>query len=155
MSCALLTHSCVPGTPTPAGFLIVSAYQLVYTLPRFKELVSDKMEANRLSPSELLPLLLAFGAMFNLHMLAQSGVFKSDGAIGVGVVNSVRGAALTVVTSVLFCSPERPWLCLSMQSGLSAAVTTLGGMLWVLNDPKAWRRPAAAAGTAAQKAKAS
>ncbi len=128
--------------PPAAGFLLATGYQLLYTLPRFDTLVRQPMAANRVALGELLPLLLGFAAMFNLHMLAQGLVFRSDGAIGVGVVNSVRGAVLTVVTSALFCTPQHPWLCLTTLSGMSAAVTTLGGVVWVLCDPKAHQPPA-------------
>ncbi|GAB4819412.1 hypothetical protein N2152v2_006458 [Parachlorella kessleri] len=136
-------HSEVMWHTSKLGFVLSAVYQLFYTLPRFDTAVRQRMAANQVSLGGLLPLLLAFAAMFNLHMFAQSLVFRSGGAIGVGVVNSVRGAVLTVVTSLLFCIPERPWLCMDARSGLSAAVTTLGGLVWVLSDPKA-RKPAVA-----------
>lgn len=126
-----------------AGFVLSTAYQLLYTRPRFDTLVRQHMHAHSVTFRELVHLLVAFGGLFNLHVIAQSMVFKSDGAIGVGVVNSVRGAVLAVVTSLLFCEAGKPWLCLTRQSGASAAVTTLGGLVWVLSDAKAKRTAAA------------
>ena len=72
-----------------------------------------------------------FGAAFNLHMFAQSVVFRRQGALGVALVNAVRGAAVAVIVGLMFCSVEQPHLCLTMQSGVAAAVVTLGGVLWV------------------------
>lgn len=105
-------------------------------------------------------LLTVFGAGFNLHMALQAAVFKSEGAIGVGLVNAVRGAVITVVISALFCTPARAALCLTRQSLASAAVTTLGGAVYVLASsgqrpaPRPVRKPparkaAGAAGAAA------
>lgn len=143
------THARSHAAPPCAGFVVSSAYQLFYTLPRFGPAVRDRMAAAGVSPLQLLPLSVAFGVCFNGHMLAQGWVFRWDGAIGVGVVNSVRGAVLTVVTHALFCRPDRPWLCMTPLSALSAAVTTAGGVVWVLCDPKAQlEKRAGAAGAA-------
>lgn len=65
-------------------------------------------------------------------MLVQAAVFKSEGAIGVGLVNAVRGAVITVVIAALFCTPQRRHLCLTPQTVLSAAITTVGGAVYVL-----------------------
>ena len=62
----------------------------------------------------------------------QAAVFTREGAIGVGLVNAVRGACITVVIALLFCSPRKRHLCLTRQTLLSAAVTTLGGAIYVL-----------------------
>lgn len=64
--------------------------------------------------------------------LLQAAVFKTEGAIGVGLVNAVRGAVITAVVAALFCGPERRHLCLTNQTMLSAAVTTVGGAVYVL-----------------------
>lgn len=138
------THVAPHALPA-AGFLLSTAYQLLFTLPRYDALVAQRMAANNLSCAQVLPLLLCFALAFNLHMLAQNGMFRAEGAIGVGVVNSVRGAVLAVVTSVLFCTPQQPVLCLTAQSGASAAVITLGGIAWVMSDPTAWQKRRAAA----------
>ncbi len=77
----------------------------------------------------------------------QAAVFKSEGAIGVGLVNAVRGAVITVVVAALFCSPGRRHLCLTNQTMLSAAVTTAGGAIYVLTGGgQQPHKPKAAAG---------
>ncbi|EFN56011.1 hypothetical protein CHLNCDRAFT_52094 [Chlorella variabilis] len=114
------------------GFLASAAYQALYTLPNWDRLVAQRMAASGTSPRYLVALLALFGALFNLHMLVQAAVFKTEGAIGVGLVNAVRGAVITVTVAALFCSPARPHLCLTPQTILSAAITTVGGAVYVL-----------------------
>ena len=89
----------------------------------------------------MLPLLVLFGALFNVHMAAQALMFRADGAVGVGLVNAARGAVITVLMGLLFCSPAKPVLCLTPRSALSAAITTLGGIIYVLSG--AQQHPAA------------
>ncbi|PSC69568.1 transporter permease [Micractinium conductrix] len=130
------------GTPPPnaeimwnvsiLGFLASSAYQALYTVPNWDKLVAAPMAAGGSHPYFVGALLALFGLLFNLHMLVQAAVFKSDGALGVGLVNAVRGAVITIVIAALFCSSDRPHLCLTPQTILSAAVTTLGGAVYVL-----------------------
>lgn len=122
----------LPPLAPPAGFLASAAYQALYTLPNWDRLVAQRMAASGTSPRYLVALLALFGALFNLHMLVQAAVFKTEGAIGVGLVNAVRGAVITVTVAALFCSPARPHLCLTPQTILSAAITTVGGAVYVL-----------------------
>lgn len=107
----------------------------------------DAAAAAGSSPRYIAGLLLLFGGLFNLHMVAQSLVFKTEGAIGVGLVNACRGAVITVVVSLLFCDVARPHLCLTRQTALSALVTTIGGAVYVLAGRQ--RQPPPAAATAA------
>lgn len=88
-------------------------------------------------------------------MAAQAAVFKSEGAIGVGLVNAVRGAVITLCMHALFCAPARRNLCLTRQTLIAAVVTTLGGAIYVLAGggrsappPKPAAAAAAAAGAA-------
>jgi len=147
---------CVIHAAPPAGFLASAAYQVVYTLPNYDRLVGQPLAASPASPATVAGLLLLFGTLFNLHTVLQAAVFKSDGAIGVGLVNAVRGAAITVVIAALFCGPGKQHLCLTRQTVLSAVITTTGGAVYVLTGgqprPAAVRKtgtPAAAAAAAA------
>ncbi|KAL4451881.1 hypothetical protein ABPG75_007543 [Micractinium tetrahymenae] len=132
------------------GFLASAAYQFLYVLPRWDVLVARPMAASPASPRFVAFLLAVFGTGFNLHMLAQAAVFKTEGAIGVGLVNAVRGAVITLVVAALFCSPDRRHLCLTNQTMLSAAVTTIGGAVYVMagggrQPPKTKAEPTPAA----------
>jgi uncharacterized membrane protein (DUF373 family) len=126
-------------TTSAIGSLGAVCYQIVWVLPRWGYMVAANLSRTNLSHPKLVFLLILFGALFNLHMYIQSRVFKSDGAIGVGLVNAVRGAVLVVATSILFCS-ERSDLCLTFRSGISALLTTLGGVAWVLVGPQSQGR---------------
>jgi hypothetical protein len=66
-----------------------------------------------------------------LLLHAQGLVFRLDGALGVGLVNAVRGATVAIASGLLFCRPDKPGQCLSMASATSAAVVTAGGIVWV------------------------
>ncbi|KAL4856175.1 hypothetical protein ACK3TF_003317 [Chlorella vulgaris] len=134
------------------GFLGSAAYQALFTLPNWQRVVAAPMAASNASPRYVAGLLVLFGALFNVHMLVQAAVFKTDGAIGVGLVNAVRGAVITVVAAAIFCSPSRQQLCLTRQTVLSACITTCGGAIYVLTGGgQRQQRPAAAAARAAQK----
>lgn len=120
-------------TTSVIGSLGALCYQFLWVVPRWDIMFAANLSETDLTALQLLGYLVMFGVLFNLHMYVQSRVFKSDGAIGVGLINAVRGAILAVVTSLLFCSEDRePTLCLTYRSGLSALITTLGGVAWVL-----------------------
>lgn len=88
--------------------------------------------------------------LFNFHTFAQAQVFKAEGAIGVGLVNACRGAAITVVVSLLFCdAAARANLCLTRQTALSALITTIGGLVYVMANGMRRPPPPAAAPAAA------
>ena len=138
-------------TRPPPGFLAASTYQALYTLPHWDRLVGRHLAAaaaRGAPPRRVAGLLALFGCLFNGHMLAQALVFRAEGAIGVGLVNACRGAAITVVVSLLFCDPARAHLCLTRQTALSALVTTAGGLVYVLAN--GMRRPPAPAPAAAK-----
>lgn len=110
--------------------------------------MAQPLAASSASPERVALLLLAFAALFNCHMFAQSLVFSSEGgALGVGLVNAVRGAVLTVIGGLLFCTPAKPWQCLTRQMVLAAGVITAGGVAWVVAESRA--KKAAAPGKAA------
>jgi len=134
-----LTRHCPLPALLVAGVTGATVYQLVYTLPRWGPLVAAPSAASGATARVVVPLLVVFAALFNLHMFAQTLVFKSDGAMGVGLVNAVRGAIITALAAAIFCSPVRPWLCITRQSGLSAVVTALGGVGWVVAGARAKR----------------
>lgn len=115
------------------GFTASSAYLVLYVVPRWEGLVGRHMAASGVAPGRLMAWLAGFGAAFNVHMFAQSLAFKSEGALGVTLVNAVRGAVITVLAALLFCSPDKPLLCWTPQSGAAAALTTLGGAMWALS----------------------
>ena len=84
-----------------------------------------------MGPATAVAILLLFGLVFNLHVWAQSLVFQTDGALGVGCVNAVRGALIAVASDRLFCRPDRTSACLTPQTCASALLVMVGGIAWV------------------------
>uniref|UniRef100_A0A7S1SY44 Uncharacterized protein n=1 Tax=Tetraselmis chuii TaxID=63592 RepID=A0A7S1SY44_9CHLO len=74
--------------------------------------------------------------LFNCNAFFQALVFKQeDGALGVSIVTAMRGAVVSFLSGVLFCSPAAPWQCLTFWRGCSAVVVSIGGLLWTLHSP--------------------
>eukprot|EP00803_Ostreobium_quekettii_P004850 evm.model.scf_752.4 EVM.evm.TU.scf_752.4 scf_752:26674-35811(-) len=124
------SHSEVVEKMTVVGLACTTGFQVVYTWPKREALL---LEPLRKTGTPLLSIILVhvlFGAVFALHTYCQSRVFRSQGAIGVGIVGSVRGAAVTAISAALFCSPAAPHQCLSLPSAVGSIVVTGGGIVW-------------------------
>lgn len=92
--------------------------------------------------------------LFNFNSFFQALLFRQeDGALGVGIVSAVRGAAASIASGILFCTDHRPWLCLSFWRGSSAVVVAVGGVVWTLYSPavRAARHTAKGAATGKEK----
>ena len=61
----------------------------------------------------------------------QGLVFRTEGAVGVALVNAVRGSTVSLLMGTLFCSSATPARCLHAWTGASAAVQTAGGLTWL------------------------
>lgn len=55
---------------------------------------------------------------------------QAEGALGVGLVNVIRGSSVTIVGGLLMCPAAQFWHCFSLSSIGSAIVVTSGGLLW-------------------------
>mmetsp|Transcript_27265 Transcript_27265/g.68656 ORF Transcript_27265/g.68656 Transcript_27265/m.68656 type:complete len:342 (+) Transcript_27265:24-1049(+) len=127
------------------GLVAATAYQLAYTVPHWETHVAGQLEASGTSGWQLAAMLVCFGGLFNCNAYFQALLFKQeDGALGVSVATAMRGAAVSFLSGLLFCSPAAPWQCLTFWRGASALVVSAGGLLWTLHSP-ALRRPRDAA----------
>ncbi|KAK9815935.1 hypothetical protein WJX72_012252 [[Myrmecia] bisecta] len=115
------------------GFGANTLYQLCYTLPRWQPLISQPMVASGTSGWHAFALLCAFSLVYNVHSYCQGLVFRTEGALGVGLVTAVRGATVSLVAGSMFCSPAQPSQCMTAWSGASAGVITAGGVAWVVS----------------------
>ena len=83
-----------------------------------------------------LPTTLPSAGLFNFNSYFQAFLFKQeDGALGVGVVTAVRGATVSVLSGLIFCSQVAPGQCLTFWRGCSAFVVSAGGVAWTLHPP--------------------
>ena len=60
----------------------------------------------------------------------QGLVLQTEGALGVGLVNAVRGATVSIMAALLFCRGDASQ-CLTARTALSAAIITAGALGWV------------------------
>ena len=116
------------------GTVSSSMYGLLYVAPRWQWLVKGPLDSSNVSGLYAILLLAFFGAAYNVHMYGQALVFRSDGALGVGLVNAVRGSLINLSAGLVFCPSNVPrWQdCVSKISMVSGMTTTIGGILWVL-----------------------
>lgn len=124
------SHAQIVQKMSIVGLVSMTAFQIGYTLPRRSELILEPISKSGTPLFYIVVGHVLFGAVFALHSHAQSRVFRSQGAIGVGIVNSVRGAVVTGLSALLFCSPATPYQCLNLYSATGAVVVTVGGIVW-------------------------
>ncbi|KAJ9513192.1 hypothetical protein QJQ45_029320, partial [Haematococcus lacustris] len=100
-----------------------------------QQLVLEPMREQQLSASLVLAMHAAFGGMFTIHSWVQGRVLQRSGALSLGVVNALRSSTVALASGLLFCSPSAPQQCLSVQTGSSAAVVSLGALIWATAKP--------------------
>lgn len=116
------------------GTVSSSMYGLLYVAPRWQSLVKSPLDSSSIDGFFAVLLLAFFGVAYNVHMYGQALVFRSDGALGVGLVNAVRGSLINLFAGLVFCpSNVSNWQdCVSKTSMVSGMMATFGGILWVL-----------------------
>jgi len=110
-------------------------FQIVYVVPRWDELIGRPLAASGVHPLGCMLWLVLFGMSYQVHSYAQGLTFQSDGALGVQLVNAVRGSVTNVVASLAFCRHTISE-CLSVASMCSGILTATGGVLWTLASGK-------------------
>ena len=70
----------------------------------------------------------AFAVLYNVHVYVQGKTFRSDGALGVQLVNAVRGCTTNLVFFLLGERWRRGSGTIGVVSGVLAGV---GGVLWI------------------------
>ena len=113
-----------------AGALAITVYQLVYTLPRREELIFQQIRNSGMTVSGVVKLYVAFGATFTLHSFFQGKVLGRHGSVTLGVINAMRAVIVTGCSAALFCRHDATSQCLTLASGMSAAVVTSGALMW-------------------------
>ncbi len=68
----------------------------------------------------------------------QGLVYRNEGAVGVALVNAIRGGTVSLLTGALFCSSAAPNRCLSGWTACSAAIETAGGATWLTATHKVY-----------------
>lgn len=130
-ACPVPSHAHIMLYSSIIGSASIAVFQIMYVFPRWEELISRPLAASGASPLGCVMWLLAFGMMYQMHSYAQGLTFQSDGALGVQLVNAVRGSVTNIVASIAFCTDNNA-VCLSTASMCSGVLTTTGGILWTL-----------------------
>ncbi|MCJ1422623.1 hypothetical protein MMC29_000503 [Sticta canariensis] len=126
-------HPVIMGQMAKVGLLANGLYTAAFTLPQWDSLVGTHLKGSPNGVWGAAGLLTAFGALYNLHGIVQGRAFRLEGALGIALVNSMKGSSVAVVCSMLYCSATSPGSCLNPGSSLSAVMITLGGILWVVH----------------------
>lgn len=115
------------------GLVASIMYQVVWTLPRWHRLIATPLHRSGYSLWSACLAFAIFGVVYVLHTFAQGAVQRSQGALGVGLVSAVRSATVGVGASLIFCRAGARSQCLTPRSAASAAIVTLGGIVWVVS----------------------
>ena len=113
------------------GSALSVIYQIFYVIPRWNTLIGIPLAASGVHPYGCIIWLMLFAMSYQVHSFAQGLTFHSDGALGVQLVNAVRGSVTNVVASLGFCR-DTISECLSYASMCSGILTATGGVLWTL-----------------------
>ena len=70
----------------------------------------------------------------------QGLVYRTEGAVGVALVNAIRGGTVSLLTGALFCSSAASNSCLNAWSACSAAVEITGGITWLTATHKVFKK---------------
>ncbi|GLI64735.1 hypothetical protein VaNZ11_008102, partial [Volvox africanus] len=127
-----MSHAQVATSTSLIGLVATSIYQLLYTRPRWQELVADRMAQRGLGWWPVVRLYGVFGALFTLHGLVQGVVLQRSGATAVGIISAMRASAVALASGVLFCGPQAAQQCLTPASAASTGIVTAGALLWTL-----------------------
>jgi hypothetical protein len=109
-----------------SSMTIYSIWQLWWTIPRWKELVTIPVEMH--GGQITLTLCLYLFLMVNnlTHSLCFFHFVVELGSVSVSVIKGLQSVALFVLSNALFCSPEHPTQCWTAHKGFSLGVTLVG-----------------------------
>lgn len=121
-----------------SGCLFYSAWQMVYTLPRWEELVLAPIEARQgdLKHIGIAYLLLAF--MGFLHAVSFYHLLGHVGAVATGVMKGVQSVAVLLLSHEAFCGVERAQ-CFTVSKGVSLVVVLCGVFYYSAHTEKGQR----------------
>ncbi|KAK9814780.1 hypothetical protein WJX72_011390 [[Myrmecia] bisecta] len=105
-------------------------YQIAFVAPRWSSLVTEVLAAHHVTLQFAALALAGVGAVFSMHNYWQAEVIRAQGAVALGIANAIRGALVTFLAGMFFCTPDAPWQCSTGWTHLSALVVTVGAVLW-------------------------
>ncbi|GAX79156.1 hypothetical protein CEUSTIGMA_g6596.t1 [Chlamydomonas eustigma] len=119
------------------GAAVITGYQIIYTWPRREILVYERIRLSELTISSVVCMYLTFGGVYTLHSFIQGKVLRKHGAVSFGIINAMRSVVVSVASAALFCrsSSTITSQCLTVASGSSSLIVTLGVIMWTVTPP--------------------
>jgi hypothetical protein len=147
---------------TSVGAVALTIYQVVYTLPRWQQLVAEPFQKGQTSLMVILGLYLVHAGtervfkalpfatsvhlawlhtptdhavhavLFVLHNQVNSITIQKNGLLAVSIVNASRSVVMAAISHVYFCTPDKPLQCLNKVSAISSAIIAAGALTWAL-----------------------
>jgi hypothetical protein len=107
-------------------------WQLVYTVPRWENVISEPMRAAGTSLWAGLTILSLFGVANLIHSIAfyQTLLHFPGGATSVGVMKGLQAVLVFVVTHVAFCGRTGGEEMCFTPAKLVSLITVVGGVVW-------------------------
>eukprot|EP00922_Rhytidocystis_sp_ex-Travisia-forbesii_P045317 GHVS01067621.1.p1 GENE.GHVS01067621.1~~GHVS01067621.1.p1 ORF type:complete len:413 (+),score=39.48 GHVS01067621.1:122-1240(+) len=109
--------------------LVMTGWQIVWTVPRFDELVMQTIHKKRGNPWYVLMCYIFLLVSGWIHSATLWYLLKVMGAVSSGVLKGLKVAGVFVLSHVLFCEIQ-PSQCLNIWSGASATICTLGVIVY-------------------------
>ncbi|KAK3235433.1 hypothetical protein CYMTET_54368 [Cymbomonas tetramitiformis] len=117
------------------GLTVMTIYMLVYTFPNWNSLVTSPLQVNGVAVSEAALSYMANMALYVWHNTMYMEVTRLAGAVGNGLVNSVRSAVVVLAGVLLYCREDMPSLCLNEAKAISVTLVVLGGLIYTTGPP--------------------
>ena len=140
---AMEAAKAMPGAPTGGelsasigrwGFATLTLWQVIYTIPRWSELVGRPSSVAGVSAVRALAHHGAYVVARVAFVLSQNRVISVAGATGVGLVTAVRSVVVALASAALFCS-HTPSQCLTPTQSACAGLVVAGGVTYALAPP--------------------
>jgi drug/metabolite transporter (DMT)-like permease len=114
------------------GSLVYCTWQVVYTLPRWNNLVMAPIAARQGNLSTIMVAYLSLTLMGFLHAVSFYHLLGQLGSVATGVMKGVQSVAVMVLSHAAFCGVETSQ-CFTSYKGLSLVVVLFGVYFYMAN----------------------
>jgi len=107
---------------------LTSVYIVVYTMPNFRELVSEKVEKANGNVTVIISLYAVLVITAFLHSWTYYKLLNFTGSVSTGILQSLRAIGVFMLSSWLYCAKHSEQ-CMN-QSKIISAVVVVSGVLY-------------------------
>lgn len=118
---------------------MTTLYVLMYTLPRWNELVSESVQLHNGDAAVIIAMFLVMSVASFLHDISFYFLLGSVGAVSTGIIQCLRAVLVFIISSWLFCSafPEQ---CFNVFKGISAILVSFGVLYFSFQSSRSKKR---------------